>query len=146
MTTYPYTVPSPKRSCNKVFPSGQKLTSSGKDLKYGSLIVFVAHSGKFASIATTCPSPNVVCRTIAPAGTKGASSGFCTTILLMISVALSETVASIYCFHAGASSISRLDSHLRINSLSCSGLVERLQSRPRLFVYFRCRKCDASFG
>ena len=112
MTTYPYTVPSPKRSCNKVFPSGQKLTSSGKDLKYGSLIVFVAHSGKFASIATTCPSPNVVCRTIAPAGTKGASSGFCTTILLIISAALSETVASIYCFHAGASSISRLDSHL----------------------------------
>lgn len=52
---------------------------------------------------------------------EGASSAFCATSPFVISVTLSETVASIYCFHAGASNISRLDSHLRIKSLSCPG-------------------------
>lgn len=37
--TYAYAVPSPKRSCSRLCPSGQKLTSSGKALKYGNSLI-----------------------------------------------------------------------------------------------------------
>ena len=77
-------------------------------------------------LATVGRDGKAKCRPFMFAGELDGKLWFCTNNTKdvykdMISVTLSETVTSIYCFHAGASSISRLDSHLRINSLSCSG-------------------------